>query len=132
MEWPLQAYSVKLRRKVDIAEDSMELVTMKNGRHAVRGVAAEDQSINLFRFLGNAEVDKVQANIHSARTAITTTAVKSATGEAVRLKEAEEAAKRAAERKAMWKEAGICFAIAVFVLLTLGLGAFLLIAARKP
>ena len=39
MEWPLQAYSVKLKRKVYIADDSMELVTMKNGRHAIRGVA---------------------------------------------------------------------------------------------
>ena len=63
MEWPLQAYSVKLKRKVDIAEDSMELVTMKNGRHALRGVAAEDRSINVFRILGNAEVEEVRAKL---------------------------------------------------------------------
>ncbi len=63
MEWPLQAYSVKLKRKVDIAEDSMELVTMKNGRPALRGVAAEDRSINVFRILGAAEVDEVRARL---------------------------------------------------------------------
>ena len=63
MEWPLQAYSVKLKRKVDIAEDSMELVTMKNGRPALRGVAAEDRSINVFRILAHAEVDEVRARL---------------------------------------------------------------------
>ena len=65
MEWPLQAYSVKLRRKGDMAEDSMELITMKNGRHAVKGVAAEVRSINVFRILGNAEVDEVRAKLGS-------------------------------------------------------------------
>ena len=63
MEWPLQAYSVKLKRKVDIAEDSMELVTMRNGRHAIRSVAEEDRSINVFRIVGNAEVDEVRAKL---------------------------------------------------------------------
>lgn len=63
MEWPPQAYSVKLKRKVEIAEDSVELVTMKNGRHALRGVAAEDRSINVFRILGNAEIDEVRAKL---------------------------------------------------------------------
>ena len=63
MEWPLQAYSVKLKRKVDIAEDSMELVTMKNGRHAIKGEAVEDQNIKVFRILGNAEVDEVRAKL---------------------------------------------------------------------
>ena len=66
MEWPLQAYSVKLKRKVDIAEDSMELVTMKNGRQAVRGVAAEDPSINVFRILGKAEIDEVTKKLKAA------------------------------------------------------------------
>ena len=63
MEWPPQAYSVKLKRKVDIAEDSVELVTMKNGHHALRGVAAGDRSINVFRILGNAEIDEVRAKL---------------------------------------------------------------------
>ena len=36
----LTAYSVKLIKTVEIAEP--EIVTMKNGRKAVRGVAAED------------------------------------------------------------------------------------------
>ena len=65
MEWPPQAYSVKLKRKVDIAEDSLELVTMKNGRPALRGVALEDRTINVFRILGNAEVDEVRAKLGS-------------------------------------------------------------------
>ena len=63
MEWPLQAYSVRLKRKVDIAEDSMELVTMRNGHQAIRGVAVEDRSINVFRILGNAEIDEVRAKL---------------------------------------------------------------------
>ncbi len=36
----LTAYSMKLRKKVSIKDP--ELVTMKSGRKAVRGVAAED------------------------------------------------------------------------------------------
>ena len=63
MEWPLQAYSVKLKRKVDIAEDSMEFVTMKNGRSAIKGVAAEDRSVNLFRILGNAEITEAKEKL---------------------------------------------------------------------
>ncbi len=41
----------------------MELVTMKNGRPALRGVAVEDRSINVFRILGAAEVDEVRAKL---------------------------------------------------------------------
>ena len=46
-----------------IAEDSMELVTMKNGRHALRRVAVEDRSVNVFHILGNAEVEAVRAKL---------------------------------------------------------------------
>ena len=84
------------------------------------------------RQVGNAWNFGYPANVHSTRAALTTTAVKSAAREAVGRNEVAEAAERDAERKAMWKEAGICLAIAVFVLLTLGLGIILLNAARKP
>lgn len=84
------------------------------------------------RQVGNAWNFGYPANIHSTRAALTTTAAKSAAREAVGRNEAAEAAERDAERRKRWKEAGICFAIAVFVLLTLGIGALLLNAARKP
>ena len=84
------------------------------------------------RQAGNAWNVGYPANIHSARAEITTPSVILAERETVKRKEAAEASRRAAERKEKWKEAGICFIIAVFVLLTLGLGALLLIATRKP
>ncbi len=54
----LTAYSVKLRKKVEIANP--EIVTMKNGRKAVQGVAAEDPSSKVFRILGDKEVAEVE------------------------------------------------------------------------
>ena len=84
------------------------------------------------RQVGNAWNFRYPANIHSTRAALTTTDVKSATREAVRRDEATKAAERDAERKAMWKEVGICLAILVFAVLTLGLGLLLLNATRKP
>ena len=46
----LTAYSVKLKKVVEIANP--EIVTMKNGRKAVKGVAAEDPTSKVFRILG--------------------------------------------------------------------------------
>jgi hypothetical protein len=54
----LTAYSVKLKKVVEIKDP--ELITMKNGRMAVRGVAAEDSSNKVFRILGQADVDNVK------------------------------------------------------------------------
>ena len=51
----LTAYSVKLKKVVEIKDP--ELITMKNGRQAVRGVAAEDPGSKVFRILGKSEVD---------------------------------------------------------------------------
>ena len=48
----LKAYSVKLRKMVTI--QNPEIVTLKNGRKAVRGVAAEDPSSKVIRIV-NAE-----------------------------------------------------------------------------
>ena len=54
----LTAYSVKLKKVVEIKDP--ELITMKNGRMAVRGVAAEDSSSKVFRILGKADVEDVK------------------------------------------------------------------------
>ena len=45
----LKTYSVKLRKFVTIKDP--EIVTLKNGRKAVRGVAAEDPSSKVIRFV---------------------------------------------------------------------------------
>ena len=54
----LTAYSVKLRKTVEIAEP--RIVTMKNGRKAVQGVAAEDATSKVFRILGDSQVSEVE------------------------------------------------------------------------
>ena len=50
------AYSVKLKKIVEIKDP--ELVTMKNGRKAIKGVAAEDTSQKVFRILSAADAEK--------------------------------------------------------------------------
>ena len=57
----LTAYCFKLKKTVEISEP--ELVTMKNGRKAVRGVAAEDHTQKVFRILGDSEVAEVEKQI---------------------------------------------------------------------
>ena len=59
----LTAYSVKLRKTVEISEP--KIVTMKNGRKAVQGVAAEDLTSKVFRILGDKEVPEVEKLINS-------------------------------------------------------------------
>ena len=54
----LTAYSVKLRRKVGIKDP--ELVTLKNGRKAVRGVAAEDPSSKVFRIVSDKQAEEIR------------------------------------------------------------------------
>lgn len=51
----LTAYCTKLRKKVEM--DQIELVTMKNGRPAAKGVAKEDPSLSVFRILSKAEAE---------------------------------------------------------------------------
>ena len=50
------AYSVKLKKIVEIKDP--ELVTMKNGRKGIKGVAAEDTSQKVFRILSAADAEK--------------------------------------------------------------------------
>ena len=54
----LKAYSVKLRKIVDIKDP--ELVTMKNGRKAVRGVASEDPSSKVITFVSAEQAEKIE------------------------------------------------------------------------
>ena len=53
----LTAYCTKLRRVVEM--DQVELVTMKNGRPAARGVAKEDPSLKVFRILSKGEAEQL-------------------------------------------------------------------------
>ena len=53
----LTAYCTKLRKKVEM--DQIELVTMKNGRPAAKGVAKEDPSLAVFRILSKAEAEEL-------------------------------------------------------------------------
>ena len=54
----LRAYSVKLKKMVVIKDP--ELVTMKNGRKAVRGVSAEDPSSKVFRIVSDKEAEEIR------------------------------------------------------------------------
>ena len=54
----LKAYSVKLRKMVTIKDP--ELVTLKNGRKAVRGVASEDPSSKVFRIVSDEQAEEIQ------------------------------------------------------------------------
>ncbi len=53
----LTAYCTKLRKKVEMAQ--IELVTMKNGRPAAKGVAKEDPTLSVFRILSKAEHEQL-------------------------------------------------------------------------
>ena len=54
----LKAYSVKLRKMVDIKEP--QLVTLKNGRKAVRGVASEDPSSKVIRIVSDKQAEEIR------------------------------------------------------------------------
>ena len=57
----LTAYSAKLKKVVEIADP--KIVTMKNGKKAVQGVATEDPSSKVFRILSNKDVAEVEKQI---------------------------------------------------------------------
>ena len=57
----MKAYSVKLRKMVDIKDP--ELVTLKNGRKAVRGVASEDPSSKVIRILNDKQAEEIRGMI---------------------------------------------------------------------
>ena len=57
----LKAYSVKLRKMVTIKDP--ELVTLKNGRKAVRGVASEDPSSKVLRIVSDKQAEEIQGKL---------------------------------------------------------------------
>ncbi len=57
----LTAYSVKLRKMVTIKDP--ELVTLKNGAKAVRGVAAEDPSSKVFKILSSKQAEEIAGTL---------------------------------------------------------------------
>ena len=57
----LKAYSVKLRKMVTIKDP--EIVTLKNGRKAVRGVAAEDPSSRVMRIVNAEQAEKIRESL---------------------------------------------------------------------
>ena len=54
----LTAYSVKLRKKVEIKNPKLE--QLSNGRWAVKGVASEDPTSKVIRILSNAQKEEVE------------------------------------------------------------------------
>ena len=54
----LKAYSVKLRKMVSIKDP--EVVTLKNGRKAVRGVAVEDPPSKVIRIVSDKQAEEIQ------------------------------------------------------------------------
>ena len=57
----LTAYSVKLRKMVTIKDP--ELITLKNGAKAVRGVAAEDPSSKVFKILSKQQAEEIEGTL---------------------------------------------------------------------
>ena len=57
----LKAYSVKLRKMVTIKDP--EVVTLKNGRKAVRGVASEDPSSKVLRIVSEKQAEEIQGTL---------------------------------------------------------------------
>ena len=57
----LKAYSVKLRKMVAIKDP--EIVTLKNGRKAVRGVASEDPSSKVLRIVSDKQAEEIQGTL---------------------------------------------------------------------
>ena len=59
----LTGYCMGLKRIVEIKDP--ELVTMRNGRKAVKGVAADDPKYRVFRILGADQAREVEAMLRS-------------------------------------------------------------------
>ena len=57
----LKAYSVQLRKTVDILNP--KLVTLKNGRKAIQGVAVEDTSAKVLRIISDKDAADFEKQI---------------------------------------------------------------------
>jgi hypothetical protein len=56
----ISAYNVRTRKKTTI--NNPQLVTMKNGRKAIKGIAADDGKTPVFRMLSVAQAKEYEAN----------------------------------------------------------------------
>jgi hypothetical protein len=54
----IKAYNLRTRQQCTVLNP--EIVTMKTGRKAVRGVASDDEKTRVFRILSEAEVAQLQ------------------------------------------------------------------------
>lgn len=54
----LTAYCLPLRKRCEILEP--EVVTLKNGRKAVRGKAKDDPQYSVFRIVSDSEAEQVE------------------------------------------------------------------------
>jgi hypothetical protein len=51
---PMQFYSVQIREKIEVPDDQVEMITMKNGKKAARATVQKDgRSLKLFKIVGN-------------------------------------------------------------------------------
>lgn len=56
----ISAYNVRTRKKTTIKNPT--LVTMKNGRKAIKGIAADDGKTTVFRMMSSTEAQQFEAD----------------------------------------------------------------------
>lgn len=57
----MEFYNVKLKKKVEVDENDVEIVVMKNGRPAAKAeVTIDGETHKMFKILSKAEAEKVQ------------------------------------------------------------------------
>ena len=57
----MKFYNVKLKKQVDVEDDNIEIVTMKNGRPAAKAtVDIDGETHKMFKILSKAEAAKYQ------------------------------------------------------------------------
>lgn len=55
----MKFYNVKLKKNVEVQEDDIEIITMKNGRPAAKAtVEIEGETHKMFKILSKTEADK--------------------------------------------------------------------------
>jgi len=57
----MEFYNVKLKKKVEVDENDVEIVIMKNGRPAAKAeVSIDGETHKMFKILSKAEAEKVK------------------------------------------------------------------------
>ena len=58
----MKFYSVQLKESVEVPDNDLEIVTMKNGRKAARAtIQKAGQTLKLFRILGKSDIEKLNS-----------------------------------------------------------------------